>query len=156
MCILTGFNLIEAYINGLAWGYAQAHDLSKLSKNQRSMIEEAEGSIVRRLITVPNIIANNPSPLNENTSPMREFIEIIKPYRDSIVHASPFAAPERFGGYAKLEKLYELNFETVQEAVRIIVEIIGVIHRHVTGEISLPPWFLSRNEDGTFHIAPED
>lgn len=47
-----------------------------------------------------------------------------KKFRDSLMHPSPFSAPEKFGGYDKLEKLYNLKIETVY---RSISEVIGLI-----------------------------
>ena len=155
MCVLACFNLIEAYINGLAWEYAQEHDVEQLSNSKKRMISEAEGSLIKRLINIPNIIADRPSPLDESHPPLKDFIDSIKPYRDSIVHASPFTAPQKFGGYEKLAKLYDLDTETVKEAVEVTASLIGVIHKHIGGKGDLPPWFVHRKEDGTFALEIE-
>lgn len=152
MCILSCFNLIEAYINGLGWEFSQTNDISHLSRTEQEMLTEAQGSIVRRLVRVPAIIASSSPVLTEDKFPLKDFISSIKPYRDSIVHASPFAAPERFGGYEKLSKLYDLSTETVEEAVAITEAIIGAIHGMVNGEGELPQWYLARNNDGLFDI----
>lgn len=150
MCVLACFNLIEAYINGLAWEYVQTHNVATLSKNDQKMLQEADGSIIRRLINVPNLISGTNGPLSDVQSPLKDFLEIIKPYRDSIVHASPFSAPAKFGGYEKLQKLYELNTNTVITAVEVTIEIISIIHNHTGGENELPSWFIPRRGDGTF------
>lgn len=152
MCLLACFNLIEAYVNGLAWEYAQQNDISALSKAKQRMIEEADGSIVKRIINIPEIVSGKPSPFSENSPPLSNFIDTIKPYRDSIVHASPFDAPEKFGGYDKLQKIYELNGDTVREAVDITEQIISTIHQAIGGKNKLPAWFITRDDEGKFQI----
>lgn len=152
LCILSCFNLIEAYINGLGWEFSQTNDISTLSQNEQDMLTEAQGSIIRRLVRIPAIITSSSPVLTEAQSPLRDFISAIKPYRDSIVHASPFSAPEKFGGYEKLSKLYDLSTETVEEAVAITEAIISTIHRKVNGEGEKPQWYLVRNSDGFFDI----
>jgi hypothetical protein len=107
MCLLSCFNLAEAYINGLAWGYVQTRNISSLSNVKQKILTEGQASILDKLVKIPQIVADqSPGPLDQEHDPLRTFKETIKPFRDSIVHASPFAAPERFGGYEKLSKLY--------------------------------------------------
>ncbi|MGB6524262.1 MAG: hypothetical protein WBE87_05035, partial [Candidatus Acidiferrales bacterium] len=67
----------------------------------------------------------------------------------------PFAAPEKFGGYDKLSKLFDLNLRTVRQAVDVTVNLIKEIHQFVDGSGALPLWFLSRAEDGKFVVTPE-
>lgn len=152
-CILSCFNLIEAYINGLAWDYVQIHNISDLSKDNRNVLTESERpvSIIDKLIKIPRLVAQKETaPLHQTREPLKSFIEIIKPYRDSIVHASPFAAAERFGGYNKLSKLYGLNLSTVRLAVDITLSIIREIHQFINNTKESPVWFLPRAEDGKF------
>lgn len=152
MCLLACFNLIEAYVNGLAWEYAQRHDISSLSKTKQRMIQEADGSIVKRIINIPEIISGKSTPFDEREVPLRDFVDTIKPYRDAIVHASPFATPEKFGGYDKLQKIYDLDSKTVSHAVDISQQIIGIIHQAIGGTSELPSWFIDRDEDGRFQF----
>jgi hypothetical protein len=74
----------------------------------------------------------------------------VKPYRDAIVHASPFAAPEKFGGYDKLSKLYDLDLKTLRLAVDATIAVITEIHQFVSGKVTTPVWLLTRAEDGRF------
>lgn len=156
-CVLSCFNLIEAYINGLAWDYVQTHDVSHLSKDNRNVLTESDRpvNIVAKLIKIPALTTcRETGPLHQTRDPLKSFIEIVKPYRDAIVHASPFAAPEKFGGYDKLSKLFGLNLYTVRQAVAVTVNLIKEIHQFVGGSGDLPPWFLSRAEDGRFVVVP--
>jgi hypothetical protein len=152
-CVLSCFNLIEAYINGLAWDYVQTHDISNLSKDNRNVLTEADRpvSIVNKLIRIPALTkGRDASPLHQTRDPLKSFVEIVKPYRDAIVHASPFAASDKFGGYDKLSKLYELELKTVRRAVDVTVSLIREIHQFIDGSGDLPTWFPQRAEDGTF------
>lgn len=152
MCLLACFNLIEAYVNGLLWEYAQIHNISSLSKEKQRMIEEADGSVVKRIINIPEIISGKPTPFSKTKAPLSVFVDTIKPYRDAVVHASPFSAPKKFGGYDKLQKIYELSSETVAHAIDITEQIIGAIHRATGGKTELPTWFIGRDEDGRFQL----
>jgi len=157
-CVLSCFNLIEAYVNGLAWDYVQTNDISRLSKDNRNVLTESDRpvNIVAKLIRVPALTTGRETgPLHQTRDPLKSFIEIVKPYRDAIVHASPFAAPEKFGGYDKLSKLFDLNLLTVRQAVDVTVNLIKEIHQFVDGSGALPLWFLSRAEDGKFVVTPE-
>lgn len=150
-CLLSCFYLVEAYINGLAWGYVRAHDISLFSRDDRNVLTESERmvSIVTKVVRIPALVtARDVGPLHQTRDPLKAFIELVKPYRDAIVHASPFAAAERFGGYDKLSKLYELNLNTVRRAVDVTIAVIKEIHSFIHGRNELPPWFLERDEHG--------
>jgi hypothetical protein len=157
-CILSCFNLIEAYINGLAWDYVHTHDISNFLQKNRDVLTESERpvNIVTRLIRIPALVTGrNAGPLHQTRDPLKSFIEIVKPYRDAIVHASPFAAPEQFGGYDKLSKIYDLDLTTVRTAVDVTVALIKEIHRFVDGGSEMPPWFLERTDEGQFILVAD-
>lgn len=157
MCVLSCFNLIEAYVNGLAWDYVQTHNLSQLSKDNQNVLTESERpvNIIDKLIKIPRLVKEvESSPLHQTREPLKSFIEVVKPYRDAIVHASPFAAPEKFGGYDKLSKLYELNLATVRQSVDIVLALIASIHHFVSGDGNSPHWIPSRDENGKFALVP--
>ncbi len=151
MCILSCFNLVEAYINGISWAYVQTQDVSKLSNKKQKILTEGQASIIDKLIKIPSIVANGAEPLNVDEDPLKTFRETIKPFRDSIVHASPFSAPERFGGYEKLSKVYELDSPTVERTVSVTFEIISKIHLAVGSKNPLPDW-ITRHDEGLFII----
>jgi hypothetical protein len=153
MCLLSCFNLVEAYINGIAWEFADRHDISDLSKNKQDLLTSGQASILEKLVKVPEIVADRSSgPLTQDKDPLKTFKEIIKPFRDSIVHASPFSAPMRFGGYDKLSKVYELTLATMRSTVDLTVEIVGRIHQFLGGDGVCPQWLPPRSADGMFDI----
>jgi hypothetical protein len=153
MCLLSCFNLIEAYINGVAWDFTESHDILGLSKNKQDVLTSSQASILDKVVKIPEIVTGaSPGPLTQDQDPLKAFREIIKPFRDSIVHASPFSAPARFGGYDKLSKVYELTLQTARDTVDLTVDIIGRVHRFVGGDGSFPAWLPSRGTDGKFEI----
>jgi hypothetical protein len=154
MCVLSCFNLVEAYINGLAWGFTESHDLSALSKNKQDLLTSGQASILEKVVKIPEIVAGkSPGPLSQDNAPLKTFKEIIKPFRDSIVHASPFSAPTRYGGYDKLSKVYELTLETTRETADLTIEIIGHVHQFVGGKGDALEWIPPRGTDGKFDMA---
>ena len=161
MCILSCFNLVEAYVNGLAWEYVHTHDISLVSKGDQEALTEKDKNgkdrlvnIVDKLIKIPRIVAHQQyGPLDRMREPLKTFIETVKPYRDSIVHASPFSAPENFGDYDKLSKLYELSLDTVKKAVSNTLAIISQIHQFTGADNDLPEWVYPKNDDGSFDMA---
>lgn len=155
MVVLSAFNLVEAYINGLAWEYTQTHDLSLMSERKRNLLTEESRpvNLIDKLVKVPRIVAErDEAPLHETQDPLKTFVEVVKPFRDAIVHASPFEAPERFGGYDKLSRLYDLTVDTALQTVGITLEIISAIHRFVNGKGDMPHWIPSRDPEGRFLI----
>ena len=78
--ILCCFNLLEAFLNGLAWDYSQHHDLSKMSKRKRNTITDTFSVSFRdKLLKYPKIISG----VELNFSEKCElFLEIVKPFRD--------------------------------------------------------------------------
>ncbi len=153
MCVLCCFNLIEAYINGVSWEFVETHDISGLSKKKQDVLTSVQASILDKVVKVPEIVTGkSPGPLRQEEEPLKSFKEIIKPFRDSIVHASPFSAPERFGGYDKLSKIYGLGLETVRSTVNLTSDIISRIHRFLGCSGNLPQWFPLHGVDGKLNV----
>jgi hypothetical protein len=63
-----------------------------------------------------------------------------KQFRDSLMHPSPFSAPEKFGGYDKLEKLFNLDIKIVSKSVLEIIEIIEQIEIMKGDKSPMPIW----------------
>ena len=105
------------------------------------------------MVKIPEIVnGTSPGPLTQDKDPLKTFKEVIKPFRDSVVHASPFSAPGRFGGYDKLSKIYELSLQTASDMVDLTVDIIGRIHRFVAADGDCTQWLPPRGKDGTFEV----
>lgn len=54
--ILCSFNLMEAYLNGLAWDYVKTRDMTQLSNTKRKLLEDTNNvSIREKLLKYPKI-----------------------------------------------------------------------------------------------------
>lgn len=156
MALIACFNLVEAYVNGIAWEYVQQVGIEALSENERSVLVEDKRPVntVDKLVKIPRIVAGrDEGPLHQSRDPLRTFLETVKPFRDAVVHASPFDAPEKFGGYNKLTKLYELDFAHVAVGVKTTLDLIRTMHAFLGGAGDLPSWMPQRDEHGRFDIA---
>ena len=72
------------------------------------------------------------------------YLDVIKPFRDSLVNPSPFSAPARFGGYDKLRLIYRIDADTAEMAVALTARLLSRIHHHLHGiDSDLPPWMES-------------
>ena len=141
-CLISCFNLIESYLNGIAWDFAQNQDnLDKLSnKDKKRILDSGQINLREKLLKYPRIITQERL-WSESDEPIKEFLELFKPFRDSLVHPSPFSAPDKFGGYNKLRLFYGLNTGIVMLTAKTITEIIIQIDKHINGSISnLPDW----------------
>lgn len=153
MCLLSCFNLTEAYINGIAWEFVQTFGTAGLSKNQEDLLTRGQASLLDKLAKVPGIVkGQEQGPLAKDQDPLSTFRDLVKPFRDSIVHASPFSAPERFGGYDKLQRVYELEMATVTTAVDLTMTIVTTIHEFLGAGSDRPSWMPSRDDDGRFIV----
>ena len=140
-------------MNGLAWEFTQKFDIASLSNRKQKLLDTSHTSILEKLRKYPVICSQIDKELfDQNTSPYSDFKDLIKPFRDSIVHASPFAAPATFGGYDKLSKLYSLTTETVSKAVEITLEIIKQINNFM-GNRKLPNWYPNQSKDGHLSVT---
>jgi len=82
--------LVEAYLNGLAWDFAQKEEAFKsLSKRQQNLISDSGHVSLRdKLLKYPAIVSGQPL-WDQAGDTVGAFLEIFKPFRDSIVHPSP-------------------------------------------------------------------
>jgi hypothetical protein len=144
--VIACFNLVEAYLNGIAWDYLRTTNAMLLSSRNKELLQDsASASIRKKLQKYPEIIAGT-SPWSEDDPDVKHFLEVVKPFRDSLVHPSPFAAPERFGGYDKLRLLYRINRDTAILSTFTTAKLIVRIHKHIKPSVGLPPWLMELHE----------
>jgi hypothetical protein len=140
---LCCFNLIEAYLNGLAWDYVQTHGTANLSNQNRKVLEDSTSVSLRDKLRKYPVILTDRELWKNPDKEFDEFVDMLKPYRDSLVHPSPFSAPEKFGGYDKLRLFYRIDSGTTIKTMDLLVRIIRRVHRHVyLDEGTLPEWLL--------------
>ena len=133
----TAFSLLECYLNGLAWSYYQKENKSTFSKRKTDTLKDTSNVTLRdKIRKYPTIIFGK----EIEESSCRFILDEAKQFRDSLMHPSPFSAPEKFGGYDKLEELYNLDIETVSKTVSGIIEIIDKIELLKNGNSPVPIW----------------
>ena len=132
MAVLSCFNLVEAYFNSLAWEFLQAPgSRSGISPADKKCLEDtSQVSLSKKILKYHEIIVGRQIFFRDQ-DPFKSFIQIVKPYRDSLVHPSPFLAPEKFGGYDKLRVLYRIDVDTALLAAHATTQLIGQSHRNV-------------------------
>ncbi len=135
------FNLMEAYLNGLAWDFVQVHGTDGLSNRRRGLLDDSASVSIRdKLLKYPETITGRKL-WQPPDSDLDEFLDTVKPFRDSLVHPSPFSTPGKFGGHDKLRLFYRIDHATAMMTVRLLVNLIRKIHVHVfQGHQGLPRW----------------
>ncbi len=139
--VISCFNLIEAYLNGLAWDYVQTNGTEQLSNRKRSLLEDTNQVSTRdKLMKYPMTITGRQL-WEEPDDEVEAFISTLKPFRDSLMHPSPFSAPEKHGGYDKLSLFYRVDCDTGLLTAKLLVNLVKRIQKHVYEEQStLPVW----------------
>lgn len=102
-CLLFCFNLLEAYLNGLAWDYCQNDEAVKSLSNKKFKLLQDTGrtSLREKLLKYPEIISNRAlweeatrsshllqaaDLLNSKPEEPKIILDILKSYRDALVH----------------------------------------------------------------------
>jgi len=139
--VLCCFNLMEAYLNGLAWDYVQTHSTTGLSNINRKLLEDTASASMRdKLKKYPQILTSREL-WKDPDQEFDNFMGVLKPFRDSLVHPSPFSAPEKFGGYDKLRLFYRIEHDTAISTTELLVRIIKRVHQHIHPNMqTLPEW----------------
>jgi hypothetical protein len=153
--VLFSFNLLEAYLNGLAWDYVQTHGTASLSNRRKKLLEDTSTiSLQDKLRKYPRALTETEL-WEEPDEDFDGFISILKPYRDSLVHPSPFSAPERFGGYDKLRLFYRVDYDTAVVTADLLIRIIRRIHKHVYQDASALPEWISQLESKVKNVSEQ-
>ncbi|MDX2239206.1 MAG: hypothetical protein NW224_00870 [Leptolyngbyaceae cyanobacterium bins.302] len=146
--VINCFNLIEAYLNGLAWDYVQANGTEHLSKRKKSLLEDTTQVSTRDKLTKYPATITDKQLWKEQDDELEAFISTLKPFRDSLMHPSPFSAPEKHGGYDKLSLFYRVDYDTGLLTANLLVGLVKRIQKHIYGERSvLPVWIAELEQE---------
>ena len=133
----TSFSLLECYLNGLAWSFFNRANKSELSQRKTDLLKDASNVSLRdKVKKYPSSIFGKD--LEEDVYMF--VVDEAKPYRDSLMHPSPFSAPEKFGGYDKLEKLYNLDKDIVSKTTFGVIEIVEEVEKMKGENTPVPIW----------------
>lgn len=141
-CILAAFNLLEAFLNGLAWEFANdPARMQPLSKRQQDLLTDSYGATLRDKILKYPAILTGQTLWAEDDPIVRGFLDDLKPLRDSLVHPSPFSSPARFGGRDKLRAFYLADARSAEIIAAAVIEIMTKVWKHMsTAGEELPGW----------------
>ncbi len=134
-------SLMEAYFNGLGWEFLRVNgNNTALSEKQRKFLAGEEGTLRKKVAEFPVIISGKSRGIEYEKS-IGILFDVLKPFRDSIAHPSPFSAPEKFGGYDKLSKLYEADYPLAELALTLTCDVLTKAHEHIRGsKVPIPAW----------------
>lgn len=136
--VVQSICLIECYLNGLAWDYLQKHsNLTSLSTNRRKLLEDRTANFRDKLLKYQEIIFNE-SIIEENSEIVIFILGVMKPFRDAMMHPSPFSHPSDFGGITKLDRIYNLSDDDARRAAKTAFEFVGRFEQKRHGKI--PKW----------------
>lgn len=133
----TSFSLLECYLNGLAWSFFNGANKSELSQRKTDLLKDTSN------VSLRDKVKKYPSSIfgKELKEEVYKFVlDEAKPYRDSLMHPSPFSAPEKFGGYDKLEKLYNLDKDIISKATFGVIEIVEEVEKLKGKNTPVPIW----------------
>lgn len=143
--VITSFNLLEAYLNGISWDFLYKAPPEDLSSKKRKLLEGFHGVSTReKLKKYPAIIAGSEL-FGEEDSDVVALLDIMRPFRDALVHPSPFTMPEKFGGHNKAELFYRVNSDTAFLVARLTCKIIKRINSHI-GSDARPVWLAELDD----------
>jgi hypothetical protein len=139
--VINCFNLMEAYLDGIAYDYIQSHGTSNLSNRKTNLLRDTTSASIREKLLKYPIILTGQKLWEEPNEELEAFVSIVKPFRDSLVHPSPFSAPEKFGGHNKLLLFYRVDYDTGILTLNLLVKLIKRIHQHIYRDgFNLPAW----------------
>ncbi|WP_421902532.1 hypothetical protein [Maridesulfovibrio sp.] len=143
--VITSFNLLEAYLNGISWDFLYKTPPKDLSGKKRKLLEGFQGiSIREKLKKYPTIITGEYL-FEDKDLDVVTLLDIMKPFRDALVHPSPFTMPEKFGGHNKSDLFYRVNRETALLVSQLTCKIIKRINSHI-GADTRPVWLAELDD----------
>jgi hypothetical protein len=155
--LIAAFNLLESYLNGIAFDY-YLENKSKLSEENIEKLTEKKKdgksrylSLRDKIINYPRIILSAVHPIFDETNCIeaKRIIQIAKEYRDSIVHPSPYCmAVEDTPN--KIDKFYGLTGEDTLQFICDVISIIKKIDKTIHPDHSRLSWIFDLGEDGLF------
>jgi hypothetical protein len=138
--IVSSFNLLEAYLNGMAWHYIYENEPQGLSKKKIKLLEGFQNvSLKDKVLKYPEVVSGE-CLCNAVKDDAENFFKVCKPFRDSLVHPSPFDLPKRFGGYERLKLFYRADVDTTILVVSLVCRLIKNINNHVFKSDDSLPW----------------
>lgn len=148
------FNLLEAYINGLALDFVSTTDRELTEAEKDLLTETRKGALKyvglrKKLLQYPRIIGDRKHPIiqESNSKAFRYLMSEVQPYRNSIVHQSQLGDME---GVGKGELFLTFNAENASRIIDATIEVIRQIETGLFGDNERIWWLSDRGHDGQF------
>ena len=136
--MILSFSLIECYLNGLAWDYLDnSSGKFPLSKRSQTILEDKNVRFRDKLLKYQEIVFGEIF-VDDKDQEIIFILDVMKRYRDSIMHPSPFSHPSDFGGLSKLERIYNLSDDDTRKSAHTAFSIVRRFENRRHG--SVPPW----------------
>ena len=131
------FNLIEAYLNGIAWDVVQDSDrLATLPSTEQGALQNiSTQSLKWKLKELPRIVGRAALPATAHAA-LAFILDNAKPLRDALVHPSPFPTPAKYGGHDKLGLFYSIDATLASRTLGHGVVVLDAIHGLVAPTMS--------------------
>lgn len=155
--ITAVFNLMEAYLNGLAYDYCvqNKHTLDDATKRMLTEWDYARKrpyylSLRDKVLQYPKIILGHTHPpIQENNTPEFRFLIDYKDKRNAIVHPSPGPDLETYENLNS-DQFFNLDQTQVERVVDCAITLIRKIEKTITGNTDSLFWLHLRGTDGLF------
>lgn len=144
--ILTCFNLLEAFVSGLAVAWLMENPSASAEIVKR--LEDKNLPLRRRLIELPGVIVGRPGVIDGKKPPMEPLLGECKRRRDSFVHCEPGSKPTSWG-YVKEHEFHSVDAFAVRKTLELTLESISLVWKVVHGR-ERPSWLPQLNTAGRF------
>lgn len=144
--ILTCFNLLEAFVSGLATAWIIEDSSGK--PELIGKFQDKKLSLRRRLVEFPTLITGKVGVIDGTKPPFDPLFRECKQRRDSFVHCEPGPQPTAWG-YVKENQFHAADLASAQQTVDLTFEAISQVWRVVHGR-ERPSWLPKRSPDGRF------
>lgn len=139
------FNLLEAYVSGLARAHVMTQELPPAIQTR---LTDNREPLKKRIRTVPSLIAGRESPLRPDSYPLDPLFNDIKRRRDAFVHCEP-GPQDSTRGYVKEAVFHDIPLELVPLAVGATHEAIRQTWLFLYG-VEGPRWLPPLESSGRF------
>lgn len=145
--ILTCFNLLEAFSNGLTEEWilknpsAPAEQVKKLRQNR--------GGVGERLLKITELFTARSDAVDVTKPPYADLFGDCKERRDSFVHCEPGGHSTTRGNYIKEQRFHDATVDTARTTVELTFELIKTIWSTTHGKQG-PSWLPKKGENGRY------
>lgn len=129
--LLCAFNLTECFLNSLAWRFLHEGEPKELSAAGLKLLQDTAGTSLGKKLRKYPFLITGAEMTSDDFDDIERLLSVLKPFRDSLVHVSPFLTPEKFGGHDKLELVARLDVDTLIDVASLATRVIRSIANHV-------------------------